>query len=125
MAVLIAGFMVAISGLKPIPVILIVQVLNGVILPLLVIFLILVINDPHLIPAPLRNGLFHNALLLIVLGGVLLMSLNNVYKALTSVFHLSSTGHLWIVTALTVLIVAIVGTFVFTNKVGNNGSSSG
>lgn len=112
-AVLVTGFLIGISGVKPIPVILIVQVLNGLILPLLVIFLILVINDPDLIPTSFRHGLLYNVLLMVVLGAVLLISLNNVDKAVIAAFQLSSTGHLLILIVLTLTVVAGVGIFVF------------
>lgn len=117
LAVLLTGFLIAISGVKPIPVILIVQVFNGLILPLLVIFLILVINDPHIVPSSFQHGLVYNVLLMIVLGSVTLISLNNVDKALISAFHLSSTGHFMMVIMAAIITVAVVGKMIFSKKV--------
>lgn len=111
--ILVMGFTVAISGLKPIPVILIVQVLNGLILPLLVIFLVLVVNDPGIVPASFRHGALYNILLLAVLGVVLMISLNNVDKALTAAFHLPSEGHLTFVLLSTLAAVVWTGYLVF------------
>ena len=116
MAVLLTGFFIGLSGVRPIPVILVVQALNGLILPLLVIFLILVINDIKLIPAEFRHGLLYNVLLLIVLGAVTLISLNNVDKALISAFRINHSGHLTIVLILATAIVLAVGGMIYVKK---------
>ena len=108
-AVLIIGFGVAVIGLKPIQVILVVQALNGLILPLLVIFLILLVNDRAIIPASFRHSRLYNLLLLIVLGAVSLISLSNVDKAIISGLNLNSSGHLVIVSAIASLIIIVVG----------------
>jgi Mn2+/Fe2+ NRAMP family transporter len=115
-AVLMTGFVIGISGARPIPVILIVQALNGLILPLLVTFLILVINDKKLIPVEFRHGPLYNILLLIVLGAVTLISLNNVDKALISAFQLNHRGHLTVVLILSALTVIAVGGMVYRQR---------
>src|SRR5688572_29926654 len=115
-AVLLTGFFIGLSGVRPIPVILVVQALNGLILPLLVIFLILVVNDVKLIPAEFRHGFLYNVLLLIVLGAVTLISLNNVDKALISAFEISHSGHLTIVLILSSAIVLAVGSMIYWKK---------
>jgi hypothetical protein len=92
-------------------VILIVQALNGLILPILVIFLIPVINDVRVIPAEFRHGLLYNVLLLVALGAVTSISLNNVDKALISAFQLNHSGHMavvFILSALTVIAVDMI-----------------
>lgn len=114
--VLCSGFAVAISGVKPIPVILLVQALNGLILPFLVIFLILVINDEDIIPAAYRHGLFYNIVLLIMLGIVVLISLNNIDKVATSALALSSEGHLAGVIFASLLVVGWTGFRIFSGK---------
>ncbi len=116
MAVLLTGFFIGLSGVRPIPVILVVQALNGLILPLLVIFLILVINDFKLIPAEFRHGLFYNILLLVVLGAVTLISLNNVDKALISALRIVHSGHLTIVLIITAATVLAVGGMIYWKR---------
>ena len=118
MAVLLTGFFIGLSGVRPIPVILVVQALNGLILPLLVIFLILVINDIKLIPAEFRHGHLYNVLLLVVLGAVTLISLNNVDKALISAFRINPSGHLTIVLILAAAIVLVVAGMIYWKKGG-------
>jgi Mn2+/Fe2+ NRAMP family transporter len=107
MIVLLIGFSVGISGLKPIPVILAVQALNGFVLPLLTYFLILLINDTKLIPVEFRHSLWYDVLLLIILGTTLLIGLNNVDKAIVSAFSLEN-DHFQIVVGITFLILLIV-----------------
>jgi manganese transport protein len=116
MAVLLTGFLIGLSGVRPIPVILVVQALNGLILPLLVIFLILVSNDRRLIRGEFRHSSIYNVLLLVVLGAVTLISLNNVDKALISAFALNHSGHLTIVMVLSGAIVTAVGFMIFWKK---------
>jgi manganese transport protein len=118
MAVLLTGFFIGLSGVRPIPVILAVQAINGLILPLLVVFLILVINDIKLIPAAFRHGHLYNVLLLVVLGSVTLISLNNVDKALISGFRVNHSGHLIIVLILAAAVVVAVGVMIYWKKGG-------
>jgi len=118
-AVLMIGFGIAILGLKPIQVILVVQALNGLILPLLVVFLILIVNDRTIISGSFRHGWFHNLLLLMVLGAVTLISLSNVDKAVISGLELNPSGHLLIVSALTLAIVMVVAGLALRTKNGH------
>lgn len=116
MSVLLTGFLVTVSGVKPIPVILLVQALNGFILPFLVIFLILVSNDPILIPRQYRHGVFYNVVLLLMLGAVVMMSLNNIDKVIISTLHLASEGHLLVVSTLSFVVVAWTASRIFRNR---------
>jgi len=115
-AVLMTCFMIGIMGLRPIKVILAVQVLNGFMLPLLVIFMILIVSDPILIPERFRHGWYYNVLLMVVLAAVLLISLSNVDKAIISGFSTNSSGHLLIVYGLTSRIVISVAGLVFLRE---------
>ena len=115
-AVLMTGFLIGISGVRPIPVILIVQALNGLILPLLVIFLILVANDSRFVRGEFRHSNIYNALLLVVLGAVTLISLNNVDKALISAFGLNHSGHLTVVFMLASAVVIAVTVLVYRQR---------
>lgn len=118
-AVLMTGFIIGISGVRPIPVILIVQALNGLILPILVIFLILVVNDSRLIPSQFHHGHLYNVVLLTVLGAVTLISLNNVDKVLISSFQLNHTGHLTVVLILSALTVIAVAGIVYRQRLSH------
>lgn len=89
--VLLIGFLFGVSGIRPIPVILTVQALNGMVLPLLVALLIVVVNQRSVMAAPHLPGLLYNLLLLLMLGSVVLIGLNQVEKALISLNVLSQS----------------------------------
>ncbi len=95
MTVLFAGFVFGISGIKPIPVILAVQALNGLVLPLLTAFLILMVNHPDLVPRAQRPSVGYNVLLIIIFSSVLMMGLNNIDKTMSAV--LGTPGGHWVV----------------------------
>ncbi len=91
-AVLLSGFLVGISGVKPIPVILLVQALNGLVLPLLTAFLILLINDRQIIPVEQRPSHFYNGVLLLIFSAVMIMGLHSIDKSVSAWFALDQ-GH--------------------------------
>ncbi|MCE2994817.1 MAG: NRAMP family divalent metal transporter [Cyclobacteriaceae bacterium] len=102
-SVLAVGFLFGISGIKPIPVILAVQAVNGLILPLITYFLIVIVNDPFLIPVSGRHASWYNAVLILILGCVLVLGFNNIDKVLVTVFRLKEP-HLLVVFTLSGII---------------------
>lgn len=102
--VILTGFFFGISGIKPIPVILGVQALNGLILPLIVAFLILVINDRSIIPHKFTHKRYYDGLLLLVFGIVLFMSLNNLERAVNSAFSFYFHSNALLLSATIVLV---------------------
>ncbi len=109
MSVLLTGFAFGISGIKPIPVILAVQALNGLILPLLTYFLILLVNDSKVVATQYRHSVWYDLVLLAILGTTLVIGFNNVDKAIISAFSLTSASHfkiIWIFTSTIVLATA-------------------
>jgi len=111
--VLMTGFLFGMSGIKPIPVILAVQALNGLILPLITVYLIIILNDSGIIPSPHRPSFFYNLILLLILGGVLLIGLNNVDKSISTALSLANPSHLNLILILTGLLVTYVGFFLW------------
>ena len=102
-SVLAVGFLFGISGIKPIPVILAVQAVNGLILPLITYFLIVIVNDPSLIPVSGRHASWYNVVLILILGCVLVLGFNNIDKVLVTVFKLKEP-HLLVVFTLSGII---------------------
>ena len=78
---LAAGVGFGMSGVQPVPAIILAQALNGLILPLVVAILLLLINDPALVAPPFRNGWAGNLALLLVLGLTTLIGLRQVVRA--------------------------------------------
>ncbi len=113
--VLLTGFLFGISGVKPIPIILAVQALNGLILPLVTAYLIIIVNDEKLIPKAHRHAGFYNLVLLIIFSAVLLIGLTSIDKSL-SVFTGLKESHFALIIATTTLIVAAVAWQVFTSN---------
>lgn len=107
MGVLLIGFLFGISGIKPIPVILAVQALNGFVLPLLAYFLILLVNDKTVIPSAHRHAIWFDCILICIFGATLLIGLNNVDKAITTGFNLAAS-HLEVVLVITGLVLVVV-----------------
>ncbi len=113
--VLLTGFLFGISGVKPIPVILVVQALNGLILPFIAYFLLVIVTDQKIIPAPFGHPKAYSVILLIVLGGVLLISLNNVDKSVSTALGLAP--HLGVVFTLSALLTLVTGVQVFRKHI--------
>lgn len=76
---------------QPIPIILLAQALNGLLLPLVCILVFLIINNPKIIPYPYQNSKQANLTLLIVIGIVIFLGLNNLQKVILT--HLPFAVH--------------------------------
>ncbi len=105
--VLLTGFAFGISGVKPIPVILMVQALNGLVLPLLTAFLILLINDPAIIPPSNRHSKYYNIILLLIFGAVVLMGLHSIDKSLSAWLGIAQ-GHYGALISITLTLTGYV-----------------
>ncbi len=115
LVVLVTGFLFGISGIKPIPVILVVQAINGLILPLITVFLILIVNDPKIIPKQYQHAAWYNGILLLILAFVIFIGLNNVDKSVSSFFHLEPQ-HFLITSIVSVLVTVFAYSFSVIRK---------
>jgi manganese transport protein len=106
--VLLTGFGFGISGVKPIPVILAVQAMNGFVLPLLAYFLIMMVNDKRLIKSEHQHAMWYNAVLVLIFGATALIGINNVDKAISDFFSLTPHPQLVVAATAVVLIVVII-----------------
>lgn len=78
--VLAVGLAFGLSGVRPVPMILAAQALNGVLLPVVAVFLLVVVNDRELVGAA-ANGLLSNLLLVAVTGVAALLGATNLATA--------------------------------------------
>lgn len=115
MLVLLTGFIVGMSGLKPIPVILLVQALNGLVLPLLTAFLILLINDKQLISERERPSVYYNGVLLLILACVLVLGFHSIDKSVSSWLG-AAQGHYPVILTLTCLLTGLLGFRIFRRQ---------
>jgi len=108
-SVLLTGFAFGISGVNPVQVILAVQALNGLLLPLLTYFLILVVNDHIVVPKDHHPSPLYNGALLIILFVTTLIGLNNLDVAISKWFSLASQSHFTLEFILTAVITIMAG----------------
>ena len=80
-AVLGIGLLFGLLEFKPIPVIILAQAINGTLLPIVATFLVIVVNDKSLM-GDHANKWLGNLLLLIIVGLVTYLGLNNLTKAM-------------------------------------------
>lgn len=109
--ILLTGFVFGISGIKPIPVILAVQALNGFVLPLLTYFLIIMVNDDRLVKPEHRHAQWYNGVLLVIFGTTSLIGINSIDKAISDAVHTSQ--HPALVIGITLVIISVVAAQLF------------
>ncbi|MFQ5707666.1 MAG: NRAMP family divalent metal transporter [bacterium] len=88
--VLLVGVGFGLADVQPIPAIILAQALNGIVLPFVAAFLLLVVNDRSLMGRDNRNGKISNAAMSLVVGVTVVLGVTNVLKAAASALHLSS-----------------------------------
>jgi manganese transport protein len=66
LTVLLTGFLFGMAGYRPVPAIILAQGINGLLLPFIAVFLLLVVNDPAVVPRPALNSGWNNGLLLLL-----------------------------------------------------------
>jgi manganese transport protein len=81
--VLLVGVGFGLSGTRPVPVIILAQALNGILLPFAAIFLLLVVNDRALMGERV-NGLLSNLAMTIVVTVTLVLGTSNVLRAVSA-----------------------------------------
>jgi len=86
--VLLTGVVFGLVGVPPIPVILLAQALNGVLLPFVAGFLILAVNDRRLMGEDHRNGRWANAAGMLVVAITMMLGLRSLVAAATRAFGL-------------------------------------
>jgi manganese transport protein len=106
--VLLTGMGFGLAEVQPIPAIILAQALNGILLPFVAVFLMLVVNDARLMGRPGLNGPFSNAVMGVVVAVTVLLGTLSVWRAVASVAGLAppSEGRLLLLAGL--LVAALV-----------------
>ncbi len=109
------GALFGILDLQPIPVIILAQAINGLLLPLVAVFLIFAVNNRDLIAEPYRNSLISNALMLIIVGVACYLGLLNIWRAMVRVWpSLTEFDYaMSLISVLVVLVMAWIGAKLF------------
>lgn len=92
--ILSIGVLFGMLNFRPIPVIILAQAFNGLLLPFMAVFLLFAANDRTLL-GQYANGRWANMFTLIIVGVTTLLGLHNVRLALDSAFHLFEEGALF------------------------------
>ncbi len=90
--VLATGLAFGLTGVRPVPVILLAQALNGILLPWVAVFLLLAVNDRRLMGRRGLNGPLSNTLMSVVVLVTLLLGTRNVLRAGASAVGLEAPG---------------------------------
>ena len=107
--VFLGGFFGFIGG-SPVYVIIVAQAINGIILPVVVIFLYIMVNDKRIVGDGNTNGLLANFLLLSIVGLVSFIGLKNFERAMELDF---STALYWVFIAAIIVILFVKTKFKF------------
>jgi len=83
-SVLVIGMMFGILDLQPVPIIILAQALNGIILPVIAVILFLLMNNSNILPSHHQNGNLYNLFTGIVVYSTVLIGLTNLTKSLTA-----------------------------------------
>jgi Mn2+/Fe2+ NRAMP family transporter len=108
MSVLGIGLLFGVMQFQPVPVIILAQALNGVILPVIAVILFLLMNNDRVLPKADQNGKIQNLLTAIVVWLSILLGLSNMLRALSGVFEFSVPGQVTLIITSGFLFLTII-----------------
>lgn len=111
--VLVTGMGFGMAGFKPIPAIITAQALNGLILPLISIFLLFVINNPAFMGRNNLNKPLHNALMFVAVWVTLMLGAFNIFRIFEQRF-LSSGEHQYPLLEISGLSMLVLTVLIFS-----------
>ena len=106
-AVLLAGLGFGVSGVQPVPAIILAQALNGIILPLVAIGLLIMVNNYQLMSAKSMNTLFINVVMSLVVFITIVIGVRNVAGAFSNALPVQLVHETYILIASVVIAVLI------------------
>jgi Mn2+/Fe2+ NRAMP family transporter len=104
--VLLVGVAFGLSGVRPVPVIILAQALNGILLPFAAVFLLLVVNDRELMGDRLNGALSNVAMALVVMVAVVLGTANVLRAAAAALDRAPPNEGVLLAAAILVALVA-------------------
>lgn len=116
MSVLLIGILFGVLQVQPIPAIIIAQALNGIILPVVSIFLMLVVNDARVLNADQINSVFTNFIMGFVVFITMILGVTNVVKSLDRVLNVNLADENVILAASIVLALIMFWPVIKTTK---------
>ncbi len=109
LAVLLTGLGFGLSDVSPIPAIILAQALNGILLPIVAIFLLLEVNDRGSLGSEGVNGVLSNALMGLIVAVTVLLGSANLARAAARALDLEPPSHrLLLAISVTMVLLLIV-----------------
>lgn len=102
--VLATGLLFGLIQIQPVPIIILAQALNGMILPIIAVILFLLMNSETVLPGVYRNGKIYNVTMSIVVYLTILIGVSNLFRAGSRMLGLDIINE-------TVLVVISIGIF--------------
>ncbi|MFQ5602325.1 MAG: Nramp family divalent metal transporter [bacterium] len=90
LTVLAVGIGFGLANIKPIPAIILAQAFNGIVLPLVAVFLLMVVNNRYLMSAKNLNSLLSNVLMGVVVAVTIIIGISNVLKAAAALLKMAA-----------------------------------
>jgi len=107
--VLVTGLIFGMLNLKPIPVIILAQAINGFLLPLIAYFLIILVNDPKLLGHHLLNSALTNLIMYLVVGVSTFIGLINLFKVFYLLFDKEFDANNIEISIISIFTLALIG----------------
>lgn len=110
-AVLGIGLLFGMMQLQPVPIIILAQALNGLILPVIAVILFLLMNNERVLPGSHRNGHLYNVMMSIVVYLTLLIGVTNLFRAGSRVLGAETINEsLLVLISLGIFLIVIIPT---------------
>lgn len=109
--VLATGLFFGLIQLQPVPIIILAQALNGVILPIIAVILFLLMNSENVLPDGYRNGNLYNLTMGVVVYLTILIGMTNLFRAGSQVFGFETINEtMLVIISLGIFLIVIIPT---------------
>jgi len=106
--VLLSGMFFGVIGVQPIPVIILAQALNGVVLPFVAVFLFYIVNNQLLMGRDGVNTLVPNILMMIVIGVTMTLGVLSLSKVITRILDVPMISYRYVLICSALITIAIL-----------------
>jgi manganese transport protein len=107
--VLLTGMVFGLAQVRPIPAIILAQALNGLLLPFVAVFLLLLVNDAHVMGREGLNGAVSNVAMGIVVAVAVLLGTLNVSRAVGAAAGQGPPPEGWLLLGAGLVVAALAG----------------
>lgn len=109
--VLATGLFFGLIQLQPVPIIILAQALNGVILPIIAVILFLLMNSENVLPDGYRNGNLYNLTMGVVVYLTILIGMTNLFRAGSQVLGFETINEtMLVIISLGIFLIVIIPT---------------